>query len=186
MCSWALPCVSSLVPSVLHLSRGFHCSPAPAVRGSAAADSLVEKVIRHGGWPVQPDVLGLPLLRLATRGPLWLDLRPVGIGVRWGHSWRSALVFGSRLVCGLAVQRLGFCLPRWHWSLLNRFRTEQGHCSVCRRKWRLTDTDLCPCGETQTMSRVIESCPLVELSGSLSRLHSADEDTVSWLTSYGS
>jgi len=28
------------------------------------------------------------------------------------------------------------------------FRTEQGHCNACRRKWRLTDTDLCPCGET--------------------------------------
>ena len=31
------------------------------------------------------------------------------------------------------------------------FRTEQGHCGACRRKRRLTDTDLCPCGETQTM-----------------------------------
>ena len=40
---------------------------------------------------------------------------------------------------------LGFDLPRQHWSLLNRFRTEQGH-------WRLTDSDLCPYGETQTMS----------------------------------
>ena len=36
----------------------------------------------------------------------------------------------------------GFDLPWQQWSLLNRFRTEQGHCSVCRRKWRLTDTDL--------------------------------------------
>jgi len=27
MCSWTLPCVSSLVPSVLHLSQGFQCSP---------------------------------------------------------------------------------------------------------------------------------------------------------------
>ena len=27
MYSWTLPCVSSLVPSVLHLSHGFHCSP---------------------------------------------------------------------------------------------------------------------------------------------------------------
>jgi len=29
-------------------------------------------------------------------------------------------------------------------SLLNSFRTEHGHCVACRRKWRLTDTDLCP------------------------------------------
>jgi len=73
----------------------------------------------------------------------------------------------------------GFDLPRQQWSLLNRFRTDQGHCDACRRKWRLTDTDLCPCGETQTMSHI------VKLNGGLSRLHSADEDAVSWLTNYG-
>jgi len=52
-------------------------------------------------------------------------------------------------------------------------------------KWRLTDTDLCPCGETQTMSHIVESCPLTKLNGGLSWLHSADEDAVSWLTNYG-
>jgi len=57
---------------------------------------------------------------------------------------------------------------------------------ACRRKWRLTDTDLCLCGETQAMSYIVQSCPLTKLNGSLSRLHSADEDAVSWLTSYGS
>jgi len=65
-------------------------------------------------------------------------------------------------------------------------RMEQGHCGACRKKWRLTDTDLCPCAETQTMSHIVESCPLTKLNGGLSRLHSADEDAVSWLTSYGS
>ena len=51
-----------------------------------------------------------------------------------------------------------------------------GHCGVCRRKWRLADTDLCPCGETQMMSHIVESCTLIMLNGGLSRLHSADED----------
>ena len=36
------------------------------------------------------------------------------------------------------------------------------------------------------MSHIVESCPLTKLNGGLSRLHSADEDTVSWLTNYGS
>ena len=44
-----------------------------------------------------------------------------------------------------------------------------------------TDTDLCPCGETQAMSHIVESCPLTKLNGGLSRLHYADEDAVSWL-----
>ena len=36
------------------------------------------------------------------------------------------------------------------------------------------------------MSHIDESCPLTKLNGGLSWLHSADEDAVSWLTSYGS
>ena len=33
---------------------------------------------------------------------------------------------------------------------------------------------------------IVESCPQTKLNGGLSRQHSADEDAVSWLTSYGS
>jgi len=100
------------------------------------------------------------------------------------YRWRSAQVVNSHLVCDPTAT--SFDLPRQQWSLRNRFRTEQGHCGACRRKWRLTDTDLCPCGETQTMSHIVESCPLTKLNGSLSRQHSADKDAVSWLTNYGS
>jgi len=39
---------------------------------------------------------------------------------------------------------------------------------------RLTDTDLCSCGETQTISQIVESCHLTKLNGGLSRLHSAE------------
>ena len=92
----------------------------------------------------------------------------------------------SHLVCDPTIRQPGFDLPRQQRSLLNCFRTEQGHCGACRRKWRLTDTDLCPCSETQTISHIVESCTLTKLNGGLSRLHSADEDAVSWLTSYGS
>jgi len=115
----------------------------------------------------------------------WLDLQPVDIKSRWRHNWKSAQVVNSHLVCDPTIRQPGFNLPRQQWSLLNRFRTEQGHCGACRRKWRLSDTDLCPCGETQMMSHIVESCPLTKLNGGLSRLHSADEDAVSWLTNYG-
>ena len=53
------------------------------------------------------------------------------------------------------------------------------------RRPMATYTDLCPCGETQTMSHIVESCFLTKPNGGLSRLHSADEDAVLWLTSYG-
>ena len=97
----------------------------------------------------------------------------------------SPIVFNSHLVYDHTFRQPDFDLPRQQWSLLNRFRTEQGHCGACRRKWRLTETDLCLCGETQTMSHIVESCPLTKLNGGLSQLHFADEDAVSWLTNYG-
>jgi len=41
-------------------------------------------------------------------------------------------------------------------------------------------------GQSHKMrSHIVESCPLTKLNGGLSRLHPADEDAVSWLTSYG-
>ena len=138
---------------------------------------------------VQPDILNPPLLRLTSRKPLCVDLQPVDIKSQWRHNWKSAQVVNSHLVslvCDATIRQPGFDQPRQQWSLLNRFCTEQNHCGACRRKWRLRDTDLCPCGETQTMFHIVESCSLTKLNGGLSRLHSADKDTVSWLTSYGS
>jgi len=157
----------------------------PALRGRAAAGRLVGRVVEHGSWPVRPDVLSPPLLRLTSRKPLWLDLQPVDIESRWRHGWKSAQVVSSHLVCDPTIRQPGFDLPRQQWSLLNRFRADRGRCGACGGKWRLADTGLCPCGETQTMSHIVESCPLTELNGGLSRLHSADGGAVSWLTNYG-
>jgi len=186
-------------------------------------------------------------------------LQPVDIKSRWRHNWISAQVVNSHLLCDPTIRQPGFDLPWQQWSLLNRFCTEQGHCGACRRKWRLTDTeicvlvvrprqcitlsnpvpwqnwieaylgytlrmkmlfcgwpghaykkkknfinaerrqaaadprrlrlwvrltdtDLCPCGETQTMSHIVKSCPLTKLNGGISRLHCANEDSVLWLT----
>ena len=144
-------------------------------------------IIKGFRYPHPSSLLpSLPSFSLTPNPPLWLDLQPVDIKSRWRHNWKSAQVVNSHLVCDPTIRQPGFDLHRQQWSLLNRFRTEQGHCGACRRKWRLTDTDLCPCGETQTMSHIVESCPLTILNGGLSLLHSADEDAVSWLTNYGS
>ena len=131
----------------------------PALRRKAATDKLVEKIVKHDSWPIQPDIHNPPFLRLTSRKPLWLDLQLADIKSRWRHNWKSARVVNSHPMCDSTIRQPGFDLPRKQWSLLNRFRTEQGHCGACRRKWQLTDTDLCPCGETQTMSHIVESCP---------------------------
>ena len=79
----------------------------PALRRKAATDKLVEKIVKHDSWPIQPDILSPPLLRLTSRKPLWLDLQPVDIKSRWRHNWKSAQVVNSHLVCdsGPAIYR---------------------------------------------------------------------------------
>ena len=54
------------------------------------------------------------------------------------HNWKSAQVVNSHVVYDPTIRQPGFDFPRQQWSLLNRFRTEQGHCDAYRRKWRLT------------------------------------------------
>jgi len=51
----------------------------PALQRKAAIEQLVEKIVKHDSWPIQPDILSPPLLRLTSRKPLWLDLQPVDI-----------------------------------------------------------------------------------------------------------
>jgi len=124
-----LPVLSNIEPS--------------ALRRKAATDKLVEKIVKYGNWPIQPDIFNTPLLRLTSRKPLWLDLQPVDIKSRWRHNWKSAQVVNSHLMCDPTIRQPGFDLPRQQWDLVKCFRTEQVHCSTCRRKWRLTD-NLCP------------------------------------------
>ena len=138
----------------------------------ASGHPLYLGLLRQTSMPTAPDHSAITHVELST-------------STTGEHNWESAQVVNSHLVCDPTMRQPGFDLPWQQWSLLNRFRTDQGHCGACRRKWRLTDTNLCPCGETQTMSHIVESCPLTKLNGGLSRLHSADEDAVSWLTNYG-
>ena len=72
----------------------------------------------------------------------------------------------------------GFDLPQCHWTLLNRFQTEQGHCTSC---WGLAATVMCPCDKCQIMSHIVNRCPQTKLEG---ELHSADDDAIEWLETY--
>jgi len=89
----------------------------------------------------------------------------------------SAVCFGCSNVPHFCVQGLGnsrlkcgtfLSSEMWCWSGGREILTELSllqYCGACRRKWRLSDTDLCHCGETQTMSHIVKSCPLTKLNG---------------------
>jgi len=55
----------------------------PALRRKAATDKLVEKIVEHDSWPIQPDILNPPLLRLTSR-------KRDDIKSQWRHNWKSA------------------------------------------------------------------------------------------------
>ena len=98
--------------------------------------------------------------------------------------WETASAINSSLVTDPTIRQPGFDLPRREWSLLNRFCTAQGHCRACWKMWRLADDNRCQCGEIQTMLHMVETCPFTKFEGGLTHLHSADESTVKWLTSF--
>jgi len=85
------------------------------------------------------------------------------------RNWKSAQVVNFTLVDDPTFQQPGFDLPRQQWCLLNHFRTAQGHCSACKKKWKQAAPDLCPCGEKQTVSHIIDFCLASKLNGSLNR-----------------
>jgi len=97
---------------------------------------------------------------------------------RWRGDWQSATVINSSLVDDPTVRLPGFHLPRCQCSLLNRFRTGQGHCGTRQKKWGLTDNEMCVFGDIQTMCHIVDSCALTKLHGGLQRLHAADKAAV--------
>jgi len=60
----------------------------PALRRKAATDKLVEKIFKHGSWPIQPDILNPPFLQLTSGSHCgWTcNFQPPDIKSRWRHN----------------------------------------------------------------------------------------------------
>ena len=130
----------------------------PALRCTAATDKLLTqaecysewplyKLLTHAEchseWPLYDNVFHRTLLRLKFRKPLWRDPETIDVTSRWWDDWQLATVVNSSLVEDPTIWLPGFDLHRCQWSLLNHFRTGQGHCNACRKKWGFTNNELC-------------------------------------------
>jgi len=130
MCSWTLPCVLSLVPSVLHLSHGFQCSPTlnrQPYEGRLPLTSWCRKLSNMTVGHC-PDILNPPFLRLTFSKPL--DLQPVDNQSWWMHNWKLAQVVNSHLVSDPTIRQPGFDLPRQQclcWTVFARNRDTAVH-----------------------------------------------------------
>ena len=74
----------------------------------------------------------------------------------WSTSiiYHQLLIFRTFFLCSLVYKPLHYTtwvsvqpliwtiINRRQWSLLNRFRTGQGHCNACNKKWGFTDNEL--------------------------------------------
>jgi len=75
----------------------------------------------------------------------------------------------------------GANLPRREWCILNHFRSGAGRCATSLHQWGYTNSALCICGATQTMSHIVDSCLVYKFKGGLASLYTASDSMVEWL-----
>jgi len=107
MRSWTLPCASSLVPSVLHLSHGFQCSP------------TLNRQPYDGRLPLTSWWRKSLNITVGQSSPIFLthqmtnDIQEAAVAglttswrqSRWRHNWKSAQVVNSHLVCDPTIRQ---------------------------------------------------------------------------------
>jgi len=60
----------------------------PALRKKAATDKLVEKIVKHDSWLIQPDIFNPPLLRLTSMQ----EAAVAGLTTSWHQKSMEALL----------------------------------------------------------------------------------------------
>ena len=122
-----------LTDTIDRQQRSLNCNSG----AKAAVDNLIEKTNLHAEWPLHNYAFFPPRNCLPSSRPLWADIYPTDVSYRWRDEWKSDLVVNFSLVGDPIVRQPGFDLSRHHWSLLYHFRTNQGHCASCWKKWAL-------------------------------------------------
>jgi len=131
---------------------------------------FVITTVAHESWPIHRDILYPQPQWLSSRNQPWKDSYPIDITSQWKKDWNSALVVNSHLVADPTIWQPGFDLPRWQWSLLNRFRICFFNSTVPRDwlgrtspKWsvfsrvgRKTLTQVLNCRQIEHVPRVVE------------------------------
>ena len=88
--------------------------------------------------------------------------RDAWLATAWKKSWDTAEPSRmQRYIRDPAGGVKGDDLPRHQWTSLNRLRCGVGRFKSCMRKWGLTNSSACECGEIeQTAEHIITGCPL--------------------------
>ena len=145
---------------------------------------LLAKIRGNDSLPLHADIENHPAARLPSRHPVWLDVPREEVSAldEWCNEWLGTDVINQSLVDDPTALPPGFNLPRHLWANLNHFRTGQGQCAANLSRWHKIPDPSCSCGTAkQTMSHIVNDCPLSRFPGGLTTLHLAGDEAVKWL-----
>jgi len=154
-----------------------HISP-PAVRCTELSANFIHN---QPHVPVHQDIFNHPVPRLPYRRPVWSIDSSSSPEDLWRAARKTDLPANSEIIDDPTVPVPGADLPRREWCILNRFRSGAGRCAASLHQCGYTDNPLCVCGATQTMSHIVDSCPVYKFEGGLTSLHTASDSAVEWL-----
>jgi len=164
-----LPVLSNIVPA--------------SFRRQEAVSRVIGQIQANTNLPSFEDIFNPPRVRLLSRHPVWLALPGPEFSSlsSWKEDWSDQIIWNGFLVADPSVRPPGFDLVRSDWVSLNRYRTGHGRCAASLHQWGIQDNPFCSCGSIQTMSHIVDECPLTKFNGGLRALHSADGQAVEWL-----
>ncbi|UYV82672.1 hypothetical protein LAZ67_22000478 [Cordylochernes scorpioides] len=162
-----------------------HISP-PELRRKEATKKMYQKLLDSPDLEINPILQSPPKHRLKSRNPIWsrgnqLLSQNFNISEAWTNSWISSDIPNKNLITSPSVKIPGFSLPRREWVLLNRFRTGRGRCAELMKLWGYTKDPNCACNVPQSMSHILDDCPLYKFNGGISNLHSVTPEALNWL-----
>jgi len=123
--------------------------------------------------------------RLQSHRPIWSIDTGSSTKELWRETWEVNPTVNSFIIDDLTYLVPGYDLPRREWCLLNRFRSGTGRCAASLHQWGYTDSPLCICGDTQSMSHIVNDCPVNKFDGGLLELHTASDAAKEWLCRRG-
>ena len=136
--------------------------------------------------PIQEILREPPKSRLISRRPFVAEAARLASlnqteQQTWEQSWIEGVPPGHDVVT--TCPQPGFTLPRRQFVTLNGLRCGQARCTESLYRWGVIASPACPCGEShQTITHIVEECPLTAFPGGLRRLREAGPDRVEWLS----
>jgi len=77
---------------------------------------------------------------------------------------------------------IGYSIKYFHFISFQNFRTGQTQCAANLAHWRKIPDPSCSCAAAkQTMSHIVNDCPLSRFPRGLTTLHLAGDEAIKWL-----